>query len=403
MNAGSKRLLMWAVVAGLVLAGLLAAFWPRAVAVDLVTAERSSMIVTVEEEGKTRIHDVFAVSAPVAGRVQRITLHVGDSVSAGDTVLARIEPGDPALLDPRSEAEARAAVRTAESAHDLATAEVERFSAELAFAKSELKRAQELAADGTLSERDLEQAERSHRTRRAELATARAALQMRQFELDQARAKVDVTPLTTQGNHDDCECIPITAPVTGRVLQILEASARTVQAGEPLVEIGDPGQLEVVADFLSVDAVKIEPGQRVLIDRWGGGAPLQGQVRRVEPFGVTKISALGIEEQRVNVVIDFLDPPEERAELGHGYQVDARVVLWEGEDVLTVPLTALFRRNEAWAVFAQEAGRAVVKPIEVGQRNGLVAEVLDGLEEGDLIVLHPSDRVAAGVRIRARG
>lgn len=403
MNAGSKRLLMWSVVAGLVLFGLVAAFWPRAVAVDLVTAERSSMIVTVEEEGKTRIHDVFAVSAPVAGRVQRIDLHVGDAVSAGDTVLARIEPGDPALLDPRSEAEARAAVRTAESAHDLATAEVERFAAELEFAKSELKRAQELAVDGTLSKRDLEQAERSHRTRMAELATARAALQMRRFELDQARAKVDVTALNTQADHADCECIPITAPVTGRVLQILGASARSVQAGETLVEIGDPDQLEVVADFLSIDAVRLEPGQRVHIDRWGGTVPLRGQVRRVEPFGVTKVSALGIEEQRVNVVIDFLDPPEERPELGHGYQVDARVVLWEGNDVLTVPLTALFRRNEAWAVFAEEAGRAVIKPIEIGHRNGLEAEVLEGLEEGDQVVLHPSDRVAAGVRIRARG
>lgn len=401
MKANNKRLIIWTVIAGIVLLGLTVAFYPRSVPVDIVSVAREAMTVTVDEDGETRIHDVFVLSAPVAGRLQRINASVGDTVVAGETVLARIEPGDPTLLDPRSEAQIRAEIRAAESAHTLALAEVEKNTAELDFARAELARARELVSDGTISQRDLDQATRNHETAKATLATARAALQMRLFELEQSRASL-LSPLQTQTPHEVCECVPITAPVSGRVLTIANKSERVVAAGEALLEIGDPADLEIVVDFLSVDAVKMKPGQRVVVDGWGGDSPLTGQVRRVEPFGFTKVSALGIEEQRVNVLIDFLDPPEKRALLGHGFQVEAHVVLWESDSALTIPLTALFRSGKDWAVFVDDRGTARMTQVMVGRRNGLVSEITGGLAEGDRVVLHPSDRIHDGVKIVQR-
>jgi HlyD family secretion protein len=371
------------------------------VAVDLTIVQPGPMVVTVAEEGYTRVHDMYELSAPVAGRVKRIDAHVGDWVEAGETVLAQIEPGDPSLLDPRTEAQARAAVQTAESARALAEAEVEQAAAELEFAESEWRRANDLVAKGTISRRDFDDAARAHKAGQAVLATARAALQMSLFELDQARAQL-MSPAETRATHADCDCVPITAPVSGRVMRIPNSSARVVAAGEPLLEIGDPANLEIIVDFLSADAVLIRPGQAVMIDGWGGAEPLLGRVRVVEPFGFTKVSALGIEEQRVNVTIDFAGPADQREHLGHGYQVEARVILWESESALTVPLTALFRAGEDWAVFIEQDGRAEARPVRIGQRNGLVAEVLEGLAPGDRVLSHLSDRVTEGGRITER-
>lgn len=401
MTAMSKRVVMWASIAVLVAAGLALAFAPQPVPVNMVTIARSPMIVTVVEEGQTRIHDVFLLSAPVAGRVQRIETHVGDPVMAGETVLARIEPGDPSLLDPRSEAQARAAVQTAESALLLGKAEVDQAVAEFEFAQTELGRANELTLAGTISRRARDDAERAYKTGRALLATARAGLQMRQFELDQARAQL-LSPIQTAQPHPSCDCVPITAPVSGRVLKILNPSERVVVAGEALIEIGDPRDLEIAVDFLSTDAVQVSVGQRVIIDGWGG-RPLAGRVRRVEPFGFTKVSALGIDEQRVNVIINLEGPAEEWERLGHGYQIEAQVVLWESDAALTVPLTALFREQGNWAVFVEQSGRARLREIRIGRRNGLVAEVLEGLVDGDRVVVHPSNRVVPDIRVSARG
>ncbi|MDJ0656755.1 MAG: HlyD family efflux transporter periplasmic adaptor subunit [Xanthomonadales bacterium] len=402
MNATQKRIVMWSVVGVLLVAALAIAFAPQPVTVDLITLSRQPMAVTVDEEGETRIHDVFVLSAPVAGRVQRIDARVGDVVEAGTTVLASIEPGDPVLLDPRSEAQAQAGVQAAESARALAEAEVSQAQAELEFAKAEHDRAHELIADGTISQRDFDSIERSYKTRQAALATARAGLQIRNFELDRARAQL-LSPVETQSLHGQCVCLPITAPVNGRVLQVPNSSERVVAAGEPLLEIGDPTDLEIVVDFLSADAVKVESGQQVIIERWGGDIPLEGRVRRVEPFGYTKVSALGIEEQRVNVVIDLSSDPADWQRLGHGYQVDVRIVLWDQADVLAVPLTALFRDQEQWSVFVANDGRAEIRQLELGRRNGLVAQVTAGLAAGEQIIAHPSDQVLDGVRIRSRG
>ena len=399
MNVIWRRLFIWAVLGFALAAGLVYAFWPRPVPVDLLAASRGALTVVVGDEGETRVRDVFVLSAPVAGRLLRIDRDVGDAVTADMTVVARIQPVDPAFLDLRSEAEARAAVRAAEAAEILAEAELDKALAELEFAETEVERARRLVQRKTISERALDDAERIFRTSKATVETAKAALEVRRFELQAARA-ILVSPVDARA-VEECACVNVTAPVTGRVLRLLRESEGVVQAGEALVEIGDPRDLEIVADLLSTDAVKVEPGQAVVIEGWGG-EPLNGAVNRVEPYGFTKVSALGIDEQRVNVIVDFTDPAERWQRLGHGYRVEIRVVLWQGEDVLKVPLSALFRDGQEWAVFVERDGRARLRRVTLGQRTDLEAQILDGIDEGDPVVVHPGIRVEDGVLITAR-
>lgn len=397
-----RRIVLWSGLGLLLAGGLVFAFRPQPALVDLVEVGRGSLVVTIDEEGETRVRDVFQLSAPISGRARRIESEAGDWVEAGQTVVVEIEPADPDLLDVRSEKEASAAVNSAEASMRLAAAELEAAEAELHFAEHQLDRATHLREVGTLSERDFDEAERVHRTSRAAVSTARAALQASSFELDRARARL-VSPLDAAANPGECACIPVHSPVTGRVLRVLHESAGVVRAGEPLLEVGDPSDLEIVTDLLSADAVKVEPGQRVLIEEWGGEDGLEGRVRRVEPYGFTKVSALGIEEQRVNVVIDIVSPPESWQRLGHGYRVEARIVLLEREDVVKAPLTALFRNGDSWSVFVEEGGRARRRPVQRGRVSGLEAEIVSGLEPGERIVLYPSDRVTDGARIAPRG
>ena len=401
MSVTIRRLAFWGILGLLLAAGLVLAFRPRAVPVDLVELRPGPMMVTVDEEGETRVRDVFVLSAPISGLALRIDLDAGDPVVANETVVAQIEPSDPAFLDVRSEAQAKAAVDTAEAARGLAVAEVDMAAAELDFATSEVDRARELIQSRHISRRSLEDAERRFRTAKAALETTRAALRMRESELQQARSQL-ISPVEAQRNFEACDCIDITAPVSGRILRVLHESEGVVRAGDALAEIGDPRDLEVVADYLSEDAVKIQPGQSVILDEWGGAETLAGQVKRVEPFGFTKVSALGIEEQRVNVVIDLTDPPNTWKKLGHGFRIEVRVVLWQGDSVLSLPLTALFRNGDSWHVFAVEEDRARLRRVEIGQRTGLVAEILDGLSEGDRVVLHPNEQITEGIRLTAR-
>jgi HlyD family secretion protein len=394
-------MMFWGTLVAIVLLGLAFAFSPRAVIVDMVTVDRGELVITVNDEGETRVHDVYVLSAPVAGHMRRIDLHAGDAVTALETIVAEIQPIDPAFLDPRSEAQARADLRAAQSARELAESEVERARAELEFAEREHSRSVRLIKDGTISQRDLDTAERNKRMTTAALATAIAAFDVRSYELERARAAL-VSPSQTTAGSEDCDCVAIRAPVHGRVLRILQQSEGVVAAGSPLIEIGNPRDLEIVVDLLSPDAVKVGPGQRVIIERWGGGAPLAGRVRLVEPFGYTKISALGIEEQRVNVVIDLTSDEGEWQRLAHGYQVDVRIVLWESDDTLIVPLLALFRDGSEWSVFVESDGRAELRKVEIGRRNSLDAEVLSGLEAGESVVLYPGGRVSSGVRIAER-
>jgi HlyD family secretion protein len=401
MQARLRRPIFWSVPLVILASALFFSFRPRPVSVDLAVVERGELVVTVDDEGQTRVHDVYVLSAPVTGHMRRIGAHVGDAVTALETVVAEIEPIEPAFLDERSAVQARADVRAAEAAEALARAEVDMAQAEFDFARGEFDRARELIQQHTIAQRDLDQADRTHRTARAALTTALAALEMRTFQLDRARAQL-LPPSQPRGAHGECACIRLLAPVTGRVLRVVQQSESVVPAGAPLVEVGDPRDLEIVVDLLSADAVRVEPGQRVIIESWGGDLPLAGRVRLVEPFGFTKVSALGIEEQRVNVIVDLTSQVDEWQRLAHGYQVDTRIVLAEEPNALLVPLTALFRDGGVWAVFVAESGRARLRDVSVGRRDGASAEILGGLVEGDTVVIHPSNRVTEGTRIAQR-
>lgn len=401
MTPALKRLVFWgppALALALVLAWL---FRPAAVPVDLVTVDRGPLTVSVSDEGETRVRDMYVVSAPVPGRMRRIELEVGDPVVADQTLVARIEPSDPSFLDLRSAAEARASVDAAAAARTHAGAQVRRAQAELDFARAEYERIHALARSHTVSENELDSAQRRARTAEAAVAEAQAARQVRESEYQVARARL-LAPSTARERFADCDCVSVHSPVSGRVLRILNESEGVVASGTPLVEVGNPDLLEVVVDLLSADAVRVQAGQRVLIEAWGGDQPLDGVVQRVEPFGFTKVSALGIEEQRVNVVIDITSPRERWQRLGHGYRVEPSIVLWESDDVLRVPLSALFRQGEQWAVFVERAGRAELREVEIGQGNGLHAEVRSGLVAGERVVLHPADRVSPGGRLAER-
>ena len=403
-NLTRRQIVIGAV--SIVVIGLLAlSMAPRPVPADMALLERGELLVTVDDEGETRLIDAYVVSAPVAGRVLRIEIEVGDEIRGGDTVLATFEPSDPAMLDMRSRSEAESEVRAAEAATGLAFAERDRAKAEMDFALAELERAEPLAQRGTISEAALDRARLEVQRATAAFNTAAANVNVRQSNLELARARLMTATDVEQGraNGEDARfVIPVRAPVDGRVMRLIQESEAVVGAGTPILEVGNPAELEIVVDLLSSDAVKVSPGDRVIIEEWGGADDLAGEVRRVEPFGFTKISALGIEEQRVNTIIDFTSPREAWTALGHGYRVELRVVIEERAEVLRLPIPALFRSGDDWSVFVNDDGRARLQTVDLGLRNTLYAEVRGGLEEGDEVILHPSDRVTDGVKLRAR-
>jgi HlyD family secretion protein len=383
---------------------VLVLFWlfrPQAVAVDLAVVERGPIQVTVSDEGQTRVKDVFVVSASVTGFMRRIELEAGDRVVANETIVARLEPSAPMFLDQRAEAEANAAVDAADAARSFAQAQLRRAEAEREFARSEYKRLSALASQQSISRNDLEAAERRAKTTVAAVAEARAALKMRESEYGKARARL-LNPAQAKRAAQDCDCVLVRSPISGSVLRVLQESEGVVTAGTAIIEIGDPQSLEIKVELLSEDAVRVKPGQRALIEAWGGRKPLSGVVERVEPFGFTKVSALGIEEQRVNAIIDITSPYDEWQSLGHGYRVEPRIVIWESQDELRVPLSALFREGGQWAVFVDGDATAELRFVEVGRENGTHAQILKGLSAGERIVLHPNDRISDGARIEAR-
>jgi HlyD family secretion protein len=383
--------------------------WPRPIAVDLAPIARGPMEVTVDDEAKTRVRHVYTVSAPVAGKVLRIShpfgeqgisLHVGDRVTAAETVVAIMQPTVPTFLDARSREELQAMQTAADAAITLAEAEAQRIEAALEFTRSDLRRAEGLARTNSIAERTLEKARLDVRTNEAALTSAKAQLDVRRSERAIIAARL-IDPATAIPETRSGCCIQLRSPVTGVVLKIIQDSEAVVPAGAPLIEIGDPIDLEVSADLLSTDAVQIKPGADVRIDGWGGDA-VRGRVVRVDPAGFLKVSALGIEEQRVRTTIDLVDPPELWSRLGHDYRVIVHVTVWRANDVLRVPVGALFRKGEDWAVFVAKDGRVRTTMVRIGQRNSRVAEVLSGLAEGDRVVLHPSDRLREGVAVSER-
>ena len=479
ITLGRILLVLFAVAVG----GLLVyALMPAPVEVDMGRVVRGRLQVTVDEDGRTRIKERYVVSAPLAGKIERITLDPGDPVEAGKTLLTTIAPTDPALLDDRALAQARARVKAAEATYAKTEPAVESAKAEMEYAESQLARFRKLDQREAVSDQEVEQAELQYRTAVEKYRSARFASDIARYELEVARAALlrslprELQQPRPRGNRptspsesddlpddnlpnndlpsddpldddlssdDPSSSVPsgddpadsvrqpaarstvqingsihtndassgsqllvrdleLRAPITGRVLRVFEENATVVSAGTPLIELGNLRDLEIEVDVLSADAVKIKPGAKVLLEQWGGAEPLEGKVRRVEPAGFTKISALGVEEQRVWVIADFTAPPERWSALGDGYRVEARIVIWEDDDVVKVPTSALFRHGDRWAVFCVENGRARLRLVEIGRRNGLEAQVLRGLEPNAQVIVHPSDKVVDGVKVRLR-
>jgi HlyD family secretion protein len=387
------------VIAVLVIGLLVWGFWPRPVLVETVKAQRAPMTVTIEEEGQTRVIDRFIISAPVDGVACRIQMDVGDAVEQGQTLLS-ISPLESSVLDPRSRANAEARVAGAKSALQVAREQADAAKASANYFRSEIKRLKPLAEQGVISKGAFDKAQMDVLTADASLRSANHAVEVAKYELAAAETALEYSAGTVTG--DPSIRVPVKSPITGKILQMPHECEGPVKTGQELLVVGDPSLLEVVVDLLSADAVKVKPGMKVLFDRWGGEEPLVGRVRTVEPYGFTKISALGVEEQRVNVIADFTSPKEDWQRLGDGYRVEARFVIWQEDDVLQVPASSLFRLDDGWAVFVVQNGRAQQRVVKVGQRNGLIAQILDGVKEGETVVNHPSDEVTDGVRITER-
>lgn len=391
------RTLFWSGVVVVLAALLVFAFRPRPVMVDLATVSRGPLTVAVRDEARTRVREIYVVSSPVAGRVLRVGNRAGERVEAGG-VVAMVQPGPPTLVDERTRREIEAGVRAAEAALRLAQSERERADAQLAHARLAAERTETLFASAVASRAALDRARLDLRTAAAALDNARAAIGVREADLQAARARL----IEPGGASAAGRAVAVRAPAGGRILRVLQESESVVPQGAPLLEIGDSGDLEIVAELLSTDAARISVGAPAVIEAWGGGPPLRGRVRLVEPFGFRKISALGVEEQRVNVVIDPVDPPAAWAAVGHGYRVEVAVTVWRSDAALRVPVAALFRHDGRWAVFKVVRGRARLQTVGIGQDNGDLAEVRSGLRPDDRVVLNPNQSISEGTRIRTR-
>ncbi|MEC7761392.1 MAG: HlyD family efflux transporter periplasmic adaptor subunit [Pseudomonadota bacterium] len=392
------------VIGAVALAAIGGAVWvsmqPEVVPVDMAQVTAGPMEVTVNADGTTRVRDVYEVAAPVSGTVGRAPVKVGEAVVKGETVIARIEPGEPAFLDERARKQAEAAVAQAEAALALSRTQITMAEADLNNAQRQLSRAFDLHERGTTSDAVLEEAETALDIAAAQLDSAHATADMRASELTAAKAVLTQPGERTLDEEEAC-CIDLMAPVSGTVLSVASTSARPVTAGTTLLSIGPTDDLEIVVELLSTDAVRLTTGAPAHIERWGGPDALDAVVREIEPAAFTRVSALGIEEQRVRVVLDFA-PDTQVPPLGHNFRIYARIVEWSAEDALRVPISALFRDGEDWAVFVVSDGLARLTPIDIGQRNSDAAQVLSGLAEGDTVITHPSDRIADGVLIEQR-
>jgi HlyD family secretion protein len=393
------RTIFWTGVAVVLAVMLVLAFRPQPVPVDLASVSRGTLTVTVRDEGWTRVRNEYVISAPVGGQLLRVEYKPGAEVGAGD-VLARILPSDPSLLDARSRAELQAAVRSAEAALGLARAEAERAEAQLAYAEMEADRVRDLRSADLISVDAYDRVELQLRVAQTNRESAEENTRVREAEVAAAEARL----LQAGAGQSSDVVVTVTAPTSGRVMRVAQESQSVVGGGAEIMTIGDPENLEIVAQFLSTDAVEVRPGAPATIENWGRNrASLRGQVRLVEPYGFLKISALGVEEQRVNVIVDFVGPREEWSVLGHGYRVEVAVVTWQEPDVLQVPVAALFRDGERWAVFRVDNGVARLTPVEIGRDNGRTSQVVSGLEQDQTVVLYPGEQLADGARVVERG
>jgi HlyD family secretion protein len=389
MFALLRKHLVITIVSVLIVGLLIWGFWPQAVLVEAVAVKRAPLTVAIEEEGRTRIIDRYVISAPVDGVACRVQLNVGDPVTQGQLLLS-VSPLKSPVLDKRSQAQAEARVAAAQSSLHAAKEQAAAASAAAQLATTEHARLQPLVDA-------YDKAATAVQTTAASKRSADFNVEVAKYELEAAKTMLHYADASV-----DAERIPVYSPITGRVLKVAHECEGPVRTGAPLLEVGDPSALEIEVDVLSADAVKIKPGMQVLFDRWGGEGSLEGVVRTVEPVGFTKISALGVEEQRVLVICDFTSPREKWQRLGDGYRVEARFVLWHDDGVLQVPASSLFRYNEGWAVFVIDNGRAQRREVKVGQRNGLIAQIVEGIKAGEQVINHPSDEVEDGRRVKVR-
>ena len=391
MKKKLTRIVYYLLILGVV-ALVVIAFLPKPITVETARVTSGPLRVTVDEEGEARAHDRYVVAAPIAGRLTRVELHDGEPVAVNQ-VVAIINP---LPIDQRERAEINARVQAAEALKRGADETVEHARADYEQAKRDLVRAENLLESGVIPRQSFEQARNAESISKNELEAAKFKVQAAAAEVDVAKAGLIAVEAEQRGAS---RTINLRSPVRGRVLRIIEKSERVVASGTPIISVGDPGKLEIVVDLLSTDAVKVKPGNGMLLENWGGEAPIRARVRTVEPSAFTKVSALGIEEQRTNVVGDFVDPP---GPLGDGYRVEARIIIWEAEKVLKIPSSALFRYGEGWSVFAVENGKAIRREVAIGHRSQLEAEVLGGIEEGAAVVVHPTNEIADGASVEAR-
>lgn len=402
-NVGRRivRFLKW-IILFVVVGGLITlAFLPRAVEVDLGEITRGPMLLTVDEDGATRVRERYIISAPLAGRLLRVELDPGDVIAKGG-VLATLDPGEPSLLDPRLRAQAEARVKAAAASLSRAQSQLDNARVQAEMFEKAFARSKTLFSKGNLREAALEEAECQHLGAQLAVRAGESAVNVADFDLEQARAALLHTSSDGEGADAGEWHFSIKSPIDGLVLRVFQESSTVVPAGGRLLEIGEATDLELRIDVLSQDAVRIRPGQRVVLEHWGGAKSLAARVRRVEPSAYTKVSALGVDEQRVDVIADLEDDPGEGESLGDGFRVEARVVIWESDDVLRLPAGALFRSGDDWAVYRFDGRRAELVPVEIGHNNGNEIEVLGGISAGDRVVLHPSDRIEDGTLIKPR-
>lgn len=404
MMAGKVKGIIKITLAVLTVSLLVYAFIPERVKVDMVKVERSDLLISIEGEGKTRIHDIYVVSTPIDGRITRIASEPGDIVEAGSSIIANMYPANPTFLDKRLETQAKADVEGAKAALALASARVKQAQAQLKFEQADFKRTSELYKQNTVSVALVERAQLQISMLGAELETAVSNKNVMQSRLEAAKATL-LQPQAESTNtslvESDCQ-ICIHSPVDGIVLRILHKSESIVPVGTPIVEIGNPDDLEVKIEMLSTDAVKVKIGDDALVKRWGGEQDIAARVKMVEPSGFTKISALGVEEQRVNVILRFTESKEKWQGLGDAFRVEASIIIDRAENALVVPISSLFRQNEQWSVFRVEEGVANIQLVEVGRRNYRFAEVSNGLTLGDQVITHPSNAIDEGVKVSKR-
>jgi HlyD family secretion protein len=368
------------------LALIVAGLWPKPLPVEIARAAVGSLRSTVDEEGKTRIKQRYVVSAPLTGQLRRIPFKASAQVTAAETVVAVIDPMPPSMLDARARA-------SAEAKRDSTAANLEKARATHVFSSSELARFERLYRDKTISIQELETQRLREASAAKEEAAAESLLRQAEAELAEFAAGAD------SGTNTVCAAQEVKAPVSGRVLHVFEENSRIVTAGTPLLEIGDPADIEVVVEVLSRDGAAIQPGAKVEFEQWGGSQPLLGRVRLVEPAAFTKVSALGVEEQRVNVVADFITPANERKNVGDNFRVEAKIIIWEANDVVKVPAGSLFRQGDRWAAFVVADGRAHLRSVKIGRSSGTETQVLEGLQTGEEVILYPGSRVRDGQRV----